>query len=86
MATRGVTLAYRAFSVATLQGMLVNWQQCLATIATAGKSYTIGPRTFTQANVGEIETAIGEIQAAIDFKNNVRVKNVLWDGSNRRPL
>jgi hypothetical protein len=85
MANAGSVLSLRGFSVATLQAMLANVNTAITTILTAGQTYRIGPREFTQANLGELEQMANDIQSAIDYKNGARVKSALVDYSNRGP-
>ena len=57
---------------ATLQSLLTQYQAALVACATGGQSYSISGRQFTRANLGEIQTTMMELQAAIGYSTNSR--------------
>lgn len=65
---------------ATLTLLMTQYQQVLTDIAVAGQSHAITGRTFTQANIKDVNDTIQELQAAINRSNGTRVRRTFAYG------
>jgi len=61
--------------VATLTSIRTKYLECLEAIAVAGASYSIGGRSFSRANLGEVRDTIEELSYAIGLANGTKVIN-----------
>lgn len=68
---------FRFLPIATLQTMQVEWTACLSAIATAHQSYSIAGRSFTRANLKEVQGVLEEILWAIELKSG-RIQQVVY--------
>ena len=59
--------------VATLTSLRDKYVSCLEAIAVAGVSYSIGGRSFSRANLGEVRDTIEELTYAIKLADGSRV-------------
>ena len=57
--------AFVGLPVATLTSIRTKYLECLEAIAVAGASYSIGGRSFSRANLGEVRDTIEELTYAI---------------------
>jgi hypothetical protein len=53
--------------LATVQELKSKFVECLAAIAVAGQSYTISGRTYTRANLNDVNKTVAELAAAEQF-------------------
>jgi len=58
--------------VATLEELRDEYVAAIKAIATNGMSYSIGGRSLSRANLTEMKTTLGDIQAALDRASNRR--------------
>ena len=79
MAVQGI---YRFRDIATLTRMRAEWDACLSAIANASQSYSIAGRSFTRANLAEVQNVVAEIDWAIGLKTGSMVRTVYSDFSN----
>lgn len=70
MAIKGI---FYNLDTPTLQTLLTNWLNCLTAISVAGQSYVIGQRSFTRANLAEVQNVIRELNEAIRYNQGNRV-------------
>ena len=61
--------------VATLTSLRSKYLECLEAIAVAGASYSIGGRSFSRANLGEVRDTIEELSYAIGLASGTKVIN-----------
>jgi hypothetical protein len=59
--------------IATLTSLRTKYLECLEAIAVAGASYSIGGRSFSRANLGEVKDTIEELTYAIKLADGSRV-------------
>ncbi len=81
-----VTGAYFGLPLATLQALQTQFVTALAQVATVGKSYTVGARSYTLADISELNQSLLEIQAAILKATGRRRKNVVAVQAYRDPV
>lgn len=70
--------------VATLTELRDEYVAAIKAVATNGVSYSIGGRSLSRANLTEMRTTLGDIQAAIDRASNSRRRVVHADFSGNR--
>jgi hypothetical protein len=58
--------------VATLEELRDEYVAAIKAVATNGVSYSIGGRSLSRANLTEMRTTLGDIQAALDRTQNKR--------------
>jgi hypothetical protein len=58
--------------VATLEELRDEYVAAIKAVATNGVSYSIGGRSLSRANLTEMRTTLGDIQAALDRAQNKR--------------
>jgi sorbitol-specific phosphotransferase system component IIA len=73
MAIQGI---YFQLPLATLYSLQNTYATCLSQITTVGSSYTIGNRTYTLADMGEVNQSLQEIGIAILRAQGRRPKTV----------
>lgn len=61
--------------LATLTSIRQKYLDCLEAIAVAGASYSIGGRSFSRANLGEVRDTIEELTYAIKLADGTRTIN-----------
>lgn len=61
----GIRGDFFGLDTATLTSLQTSYIACLTAIATAGASYTIAGRQYTRANLGDVQQALAEINAAL---------------------
>ena len=61
--------------LATLTSIRQKYLDCLEAIAVAGASYSIGGRSFSRANLGEVRDTIEELTYAIKLADGTKVIN-----------
>ena len=65
--------AFVGLPLATLTSLRDKYVSCLEAIAVAGASYSIGGRSFSRANLGEVRDTIEELTYAIKLADGSRV-------------
>lgn len=73
--------AFIHLDLTTLQTMLEEWQACLTRIAVGNQSYTLGQRTFTRANLGEVASMVGALAWAVSAKGGTAISVTYADMS-----
>lgn len=74
MPSGGVSGIFFGLPYTTLQTLMASYVQALTDIATVGQSHAITGRSYTFANLAEINHTIQELQAAINQSNGTRVR------------
>lgn len=59
-----LTGCFLGLDSATLSTLKTNYLNAITAVAVAGQSYAIGGRSFTRANLAELQKALKEIQFA----------------------
>lgn len=71
------TSAFYGLPIGTLQTLQSQYVDCISAIATVGKAYTVGNRSYTLADASEVRQILSDLNAAISKYNGQRRKTVL---------
>lgn len=67
MASQGITGIFYGLDAATLATLKTAYTNAIVAVATAGQSYSISGRSFTRANLPELNQSLAEIVAAQNY-------------------
>lgn len=80
MANGDIKGIFLGLPAATLNSLMASYTQALTDVTTVGQSYAVTGRSMTLANLAEIRQTIGEIQAALNQANGVRIRRTFAYG------
>ena len=80
-----VSSAFFNLPIGTLQALQTQYAQCAFEIATVGKNYTVGNRSYSLADLPEVQQVLANLNAAISKYNGNRRKTVLGNLRYRFP-
>lgn len=78
-----MSIDFTGLPTATLLDLQSKYTDCLAQIAVVGQSYSIGGRSFSFANIGEVSKLLMDINTAIARKAG-RGASRTWGNFRRR--